>query len=397
MEKRRNITIVVCVIIGLLALIILLLSMGTKKGRQETVQAPVKLEQKESHSVPPESLQQIPETTSSLQSWLSSNKGSDSMNNPASALARSRTGKRSDAAGHPRLLQQPSTVSASDTTALSDSTMRQGETAHTSSAADKNTTGAMCANDTAAPWVYPDPSGGLHRKSISVKFVSSKPCTIEWKADSAADWIIYKGASIPVTRSTMLYFRAHDSCGNAMAERTELYELRPEETARFCPDGMEYVSVGATKFCIDRYEWPGKKGVVPLSYISIYSAMDSCIAAGKHLCTADEWTIACTGPYGWKYPYGNDYEPRACVSHDTCSRPSGSKPECRGYFDVYDMAGNLAEWTNTRSNKNPQFYNVNGGFWESGPHTGCFDAHYSYFPQNRHNPVGFRCCKEAEP
>jgi hypothetical protein len=395
MEKRRNIIIVVCVIIGLLALVILLLSMGVKRGRQENVKAPVKQEQKEKYSVTPESVQQIPE--SSLQNQFSSNQGSDTEKDQAPAQAAFRKGKRPNSAGHSHLLQQSSTPPAADTTATPDSTMQQKETSDTSSVIDKNTLGATCADDTAAPWVYPDPSGGLHRKNINVKFVSSKPCTIEWKTDSAAAWKVYKGEVLPVTRSTELIFRAHDSCGNAMAERTELYELRPQETARFCPDGMEYVSVGATKFCIDRFEWPGKKGVAPLSYISIYSAMDSCIAAGKHLCTADEWIIACTGPHGWKYPYGNAYEPRACVSHDTCSRPSGSKPECRGYFDVYDMAGNLAEWTNTRSNKNPQFYNVNGGFWESGPHTGCFDSHYSYFPQNRHNPVGFRCCKEAEP
>ncbi|HAJ79773.1 MAG TPA: hypothetical protein DCO75_08365, partial [Fibrobacteres bacterium] len=75
----------------------------------------------------------------------------------------------------------------------------------------------------------------------------------------------------------------------------------------------------------------------------------------------------------------------------------GKKPECRGYFGVFDMSGNLAEWTGTKSGKNSRFYNVMGGFWESGPQSGCFDARYSYFPQNRHNPVGFRCCSNARP
>jgi hypothetical protein len=40
---------------------------------------------------------------------------------------------------------------------------------------------------------------------------------------------------------------------------------------------------------------------------------------------------------------------------------------------------------------------VMGGFWQSGPRSGCFDIRYSYFPQNRHNPVGFRCCKDIGP
>jgi Sulfatase-modifying factor enzyme 1 len=255
-----------------------------------------------------------------------------------------------------------------------------------------------CAGDTVKPWVYPDPSGGLHRRPITVTFASTKPCAIEWKADSAAPWVVYKGESIPVASSKSLFFRAHDTCGNSMEAREETYEIRPEETSRFCPENMEYVKVGENRFCIDKYEWPNKKGVVPRSFISLYQAMDSCVsAAGKHLCTSDEWTLACTGPYGWKYPYGAAYEPHACVTQDTSVRPSGTKVECRGYFDVYDMAGNLAEWTNTKSNRNPQFYNVKGGFWESGPRSGCFDVRYSYYPQNRHNPVGFRCCKEVLP
>jgi hypothetical protein len=59
------------------------------------------------------------------------------------------------------------------------------------------------------------------------------------------------------------------------------------------------------------------------------------------------------------------------------------------------MSGNLAEWTNTPSARNKQFYNVMGGFWESGRQASCFERRYSYFPQNRHNPVGFRCCADT--
>lgn len=254
-----------------------------------------------------------------------------------------------------------------------------------------------CAGDTVPPWVYSDPAGGLHRTAILVTFAATKPCSIEWKQDSAGPWRAYAGDTIRIAATTTLYFRAHDSCGNRMEEREERYEIKPEETSRFCPKDMEYVKVGETVFCIDKYEWPNRKKAMPLSFISLYNAMDSCVSAGKRLCTTDEWTLACTGPYGWKYPYGNTYEPHACVSHDSTARPSGSKPECRGYFEVYDMAGNRAEWTNTKSNRNPQFYNVKGGFWESGPHSSCFEVHYSYYPQNRHNPVGFRCCKDAAP
>ena len=380
MEKKRNIIVVVCVIIGLLGLILLLLSMRTKGRGQENIQSPVKKEQREKYSVSTEAVQRLLEKKPSQ---LSSGKEPLEVKNPVSAGTAARTGKH--------ISPDTGAAAAPETLGLGN------EPGDTSSGIQEDTMAEACAGDTVAPWVYPDPSGGLHRKQIAVRLVSSKPCTIEWKTDSAAQWNIYKGETIPIVQHTILYFQAHDSCGNAMERREEEYDIKPMETQRYCPGDMEYVSEGSARFCIDRFEWPNRKGAIPLSFISIYNAMDSCRAVSKHLCTSDEWTLACTGPHAWKYPYGNSYEPHACVSQDTCSRPSGSKPECRGYFDVFDMAGNLAEWTNTRSSRNPQFYNVNGGFWESGPHTGCFDTHYSYFPQNRHNPVGFRCCKEAAP
>jgi hypothetical protein len=261
----------------------------------------------------------------------------------------------------------------------------------------EDVTEETCDGDTTAPWVYPDPSGGLHHKAVSIRLFATKPCAIEWKTDSAEPWQAYSGKEIHLEKTTALLMRAVDSCGNKMPERDERYELRPDDTIRYCPDDMEHVAVAKTSYCIDRYEWPNKKGQNPRTYVSLYQAMDTCASAGKRLCTSDEWTVACTGPYGWKYPYGEKYEIYACVTNDTTARPSGEKPECRGYFGAFDMSGNCAEWTSTRSSKNAHFYNVMGGFWESGPQSGCFDVRYSYFPQNRHNPIGFRCCKDARP
>jgi hypothetical protein len=254
-----------------------------------------------------------------------------------------------------------------------------------------------CESDTATPWVYTDPSGGLHHEALSVRLFSTKPCSIEWKTGGDGPWKSYGGESIPIEKTTTILLRARDSCGRAMEERGEHYELAPADTSRLCPADMEHVLVGATSFCIDRYEWPNVKGRLPRTYVSVFQAMDTCASAGKRLCTADEWTIACTGPYGWKYPYGAAFERFACQTHDTAVRPSGSRSECRGYFGIFDMSGNCAEWTSTRSGANPRFFDVMGGFWESGPQSGCFDVRYSYFPQNRHNPVGFRCCRDAQP
>jgi hypothetical protein len=252
-----------------------------------------------------------------------------------------------------------------------------------------------CQNDTLAPYVYPDPSGGLHYGELRVRFKTSKPCTVEWKFGGEKIWHVYSGDSIVIARNVILYFKARDTCGNSMDIRSERYEIATPLKKKYCAQDMEYITVGASSFCIDKYEWPNKFGRRPRSNVSIYQAADSCFTVEKRLCTTDEWSLACGGIYNWKYPYGDVYEPEACVTKDTAPFPSGSRVECRGYFNVYDMSGNLAEWTDTRSKTNSYFYNVMGGFWQSGPQSSCFEPRYSYYPQNKHNPVGFRCCKEV--
>ncbi|HUI93331.1 MAG TPA: SUMF1/EgtB/PvdO family nonheme iron enzyme [Chitinivibrionales bacterium] len=381
-KKKRNNLIILCVIVVICIILVFLLMRGNRGTSHPGVMQPAKQGE-------PAAQQKMETMRVSRDTGVPPSATAPAETNAARVPTKTSAAYISAKRETSRAVPRADTATSADTAQETEDTSRTD----TSQAA----TLGLCAGDTVAPWVYPDPSGGLHRKAISVTFASTKPCSIEWKQDSAGPWKTYAGDTIRIASSTTLYFRAHDSCGNSMEEREEHYDIKPEETSRFCPKDMEYIKVGAVTFCIDKYEWPNRLGAMPLSFISLYNAVDSCTAAGKRLCATDEWTLACTGPYGWKYPYGATYEPHACVSHDSTARPSGSKPECRGYFEVYDMAGNRAEWTNTRSDRNPQFYNVKGGFWESGPHSSCFEVHYSYYPQNRHNPVGFRCCKDAAP
>jgi len=254
-----------------------------------------------------------------------------------------------------------------------------------------------CARDTVAPWVYADPSGGLHRKAVSVKLVANKTCKIYWSFDGVKDWKLYTGQPIKISKAVTLYYKASDSCGKEMDVRSKRYEFDFTQAAPMCPPDMEHVKVGGKELCVDAYQWPNRKGAVPNAFVSLYQAMDSCFSVRKRLCSSDEWTAACSGPEKWKYLYGEAYESNACVTRDTSVQKSGSKPECRGYYAVFDMSGNLGEWTSTPAAADRSFNNVMGGYWASGNQSRCSDARYSYYPQNRHNPVGFRCCKDAEP
>lgn len=253
----------------------------------------------------------------------------------------------------------------------------------------------LCSEDTTQLWIYPDPSGGLHRLPQKIHFYSNRNCTIYWRIKGSPDWITWDGGEISVEKTGTVQFSGVDTCGKEMELREEYYEIE-KEVASICPEGMAHVAVGEASFCTDMYEWPNKKGVRPMAYVSLYQASDSCFSVGKRLCTADEWLLACSGPFSYTYPYGNSYEERACVTADTIVKKSGEKAECRSYFGLYDMSGNLQEWTDTHASENGRFNYVNGGFWNSGIKSSCRERRYSYFSQNRHNPVGFRCCKDIE-
>ena len=253
---------------------------------------------------------------------------------------------------------------------------------------------AACNKDTVAPWVYPEPTGGVYFEPIKVSFIVSEQCSVFYKRSKDGEYKHYGGESILISQNSELYYYAVDSCANVSEEQKKVYEFRQKQAHGVCPDGMAFVESPHGNFCIDQYEWKNRRGARPLNNISWQEARDSCLSVGKRLCTAAEWTAACKGPYNWKYPYGEKYIRRACATQDSTYKKSGEAGECRGWYAIYDMSGNLAEWTSTRAVENNRFFVVKGGFWESGNTADCDMSRYSYYPQNQHNQVGFRCCKD---
>jgi len=138
-------------------------------------------------------------------------------------------------------------------------------------------------------------------------------------------------------------------------------------------------------FCIDRYEAPGQ-GQPPSVDIDLAGAKSACRAAGKRLCSRTEWRRGCGG----KYPYGKTYDPDACnsVGSDGMPRPvltSGTKARCKSGWGVYDMVGNVAEWTSDGT--------VNGGgAYKHGENGTCYQSSRR---AGGHPYVGYRCCADA--
>jgi formylglycine-generating enzyme required for sulfatase activity len=102
-------------------------------------------------------------------------------------------------------------------------------------------------------------------------------------------------------------------------------------------------------YCIDRYEHPNRKGVLPATALDEAEAREKCREQGKRLCTRQEWVYACEGPRKRLYAYGRRYREGLCVTADAKGRrrapqPAGSHPRCRTRRGLYDLNGNMAEW-----------------------------------------------------
>jgi len=171
-------------------------------------------------------------------------------------------------------------------------------------------------------------------------------------------------------------------------------------------------------FCIDRFEFPNQKGAHPIIMVTWPESKALCEADGKRLCNEDEWTFACEGEDTLPYPYGYDRDATACISDQTWKVysaanfspreaeaakwemdklwqgfASGAQPRCKSPFGVYDMTGNVDEWTlGTRAGDKQTI--LKGGYWgpvrtRCRPTTRSHDHTHSFYQQ------GFRCCADV--
>jgi formylglycine-generating enzyme required for sulfatase activity len=173
----------------------------------------------------------------------------------------------------------------------------------------------------------------------------------------------------------------------------------------------------AMRFCVDRFEYPNRAGAHPWVMVTWNEARALCARDRKRLCTEAEWTFACEGSEAKPYPHGyrrdhdacvidrpwRPYDERLLVPRDTAEarleidrlwqgEPSGSAPRCRSEFGVYDLTGNVDEWTTSVS---PRGYRsiLKGGYW--GPvRTRCRSSTRAHAEGVALYQQGFRCCED---
>ncbi|MCK6472650.1 MAG: protein kinase [Planctomycetes bacterium] len=161
------------------------------------------------------------------------------------------------------------------------------------------------------------------------------------------------------------------------------------------------LEVGA--FLIDRYEYPNRAGSVPKTEVlTLVEAKRLCEAQGKMLCSRAQWMRACMGDEQRAFPYGTSWDNRRCATgyepgDRDYARPfaSGAFPLCRTAEGVYDMSGNVSEWTLGE----PSDEIVLGGDWTENVRAPdlTLSCRAGQEPDlvNK-NRAGLRCCKSLE-
>jgi formylglycine-generating enzyme required for sulfatase activity len=88
-----------------------------------------------------------------------------------------------------------------------------------------------------------------------------------------------------------------------------------------------------------------------------------------------EWEKAARGADGRVFPWGDSYEVGSCNIGGTATTPVGSFPRDLSPYGCVDMAGNVEEWTTSRSEPYPganlpppidRYVVTRGGCWDAG-------------------------------
>jgi len=160
-----------------------------------------------------------------------------------------------------------------------------------------------------------------------------------------------------------------------------------------CPKGM----VPIKDFCIQAHEYPNIAGHPPMHSLDFVEAKSACANAGLHVCSAKEWSAACNGPAKRHWPYGNRYDPERChhgnlPSKNAMPLVSGQKSGCQTPEGIYDLCGNLWEWTTEQGGRAA----LRGGGTNFSAGYGRCDAKANSAHTFKSYETGVRCCANAK-
>ena len=176
------------------------------------------------------------------------------------------------------------------------------------------------------------------------------------------------------------------------------YEVSNEEYSKFMEKSDNKYQPMSDTWNNTQFNQPEQ----PVVGVKWESALAYCKWVGKRLPTADEWERAARGTKGNLYPWGNTFENERC---NTANQPQpsfktakiGSYPNCRNPEGVFDLVGNVAEWTDTKDIgiDGKSYVVVRGSSWLGfGEINGLGFASIMGDPEVQTIFVGFRCAAD---
>ncbi|KPJ94633.1 MAG: hypothetical protein AMJ55_06055 [Gammaproteobacteria bacterium SG8_15] len=157
---------------------------------------------------------------------------------------------------------------------------------------------------------------------------------------------------------------------------------------------------------------------LPVTYVTWQQASNYCRWIGLRLPTEEEWEKAARGPDGQQFPWGNEFKKHmantGAEQWETGVAPIESYPTDKSPYGIYDLAGNVSEWTADWYKPYPgsdynselfgeKFKVARGAGWSGG------EGHYALQlfqrgayrsnlePEQKYDDVGFRCAADDSP
>jgi serine/threonine protein kinase len=160
------------------------------------------------------------------------------------------------------------------------------------------------------------------------------------------------------------------------------------------------------------------EALLPVVQVSWHDAKNYCESLGRRLPSEKEWEFAARGKDEKRvYPYGDVWKPRYSNAADNydlergekpVAKPVRSYPDGRSEFGVFDLAGNVLEWTSSEFRAYPGSkmsaakqlegkgqYVLKGGAFSATAERQRATDRYVYPPTDKNDYIGFRCAKDA--